>query len=149
LLRPSPNSCCTQSPRLPSEYFDLTGEVTITDCDQAATSELIIPDTIGGNPVTSIGNYAFDRCGSLTAIIPPSVTSIGNGAFHFCTSLSIIVIPHSVTSIGQSAFYRCSSLTSINIPDGVTSIGGLAFYFCTSLTSITIPALASFNAPPH
>ena len=31
------------------------GEVTIIDCDEAATGELVIPDTIEGNPVTSIG----------------------------------------------------------------------------------------------
>ena len=30
MLRPSPNSCCTQSPRLPSEYFDLTGNLIIS-----------------------------------------------------------------------------------------------------------------------
>ena len=44
------------------------GEVTITDCDTAATGELIIPDTIEGNPVTSIGTFAFDSCSSLTAV---------------------------------------------------------------------------------
>ena len=35
------------------------GEVSITDCNEAATGELVIPDTIGGNPVTSIGDAAF------------------------------------------------------------------------------------------
>ena len=36
-------------------YTTTNSEVTITDCDEAATGELIIPDTIEGNPVTSIG----------------------------------------------------------------------------------------------
>ena len=35
------------------------GEITITDCDAATSGELVIPDTIGGNPVTSIGIQAF------------------------------------------------------------------------------------------
>ncbi|MDB4588309.1 hypothetical protein N9124_02375 [bacterium] len=34
-------------------------EVTITDCETAATGELVIPATIGGKPVTSIGDQAF------------------------------------------------------------------------------------------
>ena len=90
--------------------------------------------------VTSIGNYAFEYCRSLTNItIPNSVTSIGNSAFYKCTSLTSITIPNSVTSIGGYAFESCSSLTSITIPNGVTSVGGYAFYCCTNLTNITIP----------
>ena len=90
--------------------------------------------------VTSIGNYAFEYCRSLTNItIPNSVTSIGNSAFYKCTSLTSITIPNSVTSIGGYAFESCSSLTSITIPNSVTSIGDSAFKNCTSLTSITIP----------
>ena len=93
------------------------------------------------NSVTSIGEYAFRDCTSLTSItIPDSVTSIGNSAFSFCDSLTSIAIPDSVTSIGGCAFAYCSSLTSITIPDSVTSIGSSAFEMCSSLTSITIPS---------
>ena len=91
------------------------------------------------NSVTSIGYEAFDYCESLTSItIPNSVTSIGDYAFRGCTSLTSITIPNSVTSIGRSAFDNCTSLTSITIPNSVTSIGGDAFYGCKSLTSVTI-----------
>ena len=90
--------------------------------------------------VTSIGNFAFHNCTSLTSItILDSVTSIELAAFNNCNNLTSITIPGSVTSIGTVAFYNCSGLTSITIPDSVTNIGAAAFDSCTSLTSITIP----------
>ena len=94
--------------------------------------ELVIP-----NSVTSIREYAFAGCSSLTSItIPNSVTSIGGSAFSGCTNLTSITIPNSVTSIGSSAFSGCSSLTSITIPNSVTSIGYSAFYNCKKLTDV-------------
>ncbi len=69
-------------------------------------------------------------------VIPDSVTSIGDYAFSGCSSLTSITIPDSVTSIGDYAFYGCSSLTSITIPDSVTSIGSSAFSGCSNLTSV-------------
>ena len=90
--------------------------------------------------VTSIGNFAFSSCKSLTSIsIPNSVTSIGYYAFEYCYGLTSIFIPNSVTSIGRYAFSECSSLTSIGIPNSMTNIGDYTFSGMTGLTSITIP----------
>ena len=94
-----------------------------------------IPDS-----VTSIGDWAFAQCTSLTSVtIGNSVTSIGEAAFWLCTSLTSVTIGNSVTSIGSSAFWCCTGLTSITIPDSVTSIGDYAFIYCTGLTRVTIP----------
>ena len=121
-------------------YTTTNGEVTITDCNEDASGELVIPDTIEGNPVTSIGVRAFEDCTSLTGVtIPDSITNIGGWAFQRCSSLTSVTIPERITSISNSAFRKCSSLTSMTIPDGVTSIGEYAFENCHSLTSITIP----------
>ena len=68
--------------------------------------------------------------------IPSSVTSIGDYAFEGCSSLTSINIPSSVTSIGGDAFSYCSSLTSINIPSSVESIGYFAFYNCSDLKTV-------------
>ena len=87
--------------------------------------------------VTSIGDWAFRDCSSLTSItIPKCVTSIGDSAFYKCSSLTSITIPGRVTSIGDLAFSCCNSLTSIMIPKGVKSIGLLAFSGCSSLTNV-------------
>ena len=94
-----------------------------------------IKNVIINNGVTSIGNFAFSDCTSLTNItIPNSVTSIGDYAFYGCENLINITIPNSVTSIGDFAFNECTSLTNIAIPDSVTSIGDHAFYKCDSLS---------------
>ena len=107
---------------------------------QGVAAEVYIPSYYQGLPVTSIGDWAFSDCSSLTNItIPDSVTEIGDYAFYDCSSLTSIAIPDSVTSIGYRAFLGCSSLESIVIPDSVTSIGENAFGYCSSLTSITIP----------
>ena len=66
-------------------------------------------------------------------IIPEGITSIWEYAFFRCSSLTSIKIPSSVTSIGDYAFYGCSNLTNIEIPDGVMSIGDGAFRGCDSL----------------
>ncbi len=108
-------------------------------CDEnMEIKELEIP-----NSMTSIGDYAFSYCTSLTSVtIPNSVTSI-YGTFSGCTSLTSITIPNSVTRIGEGAFNGCSSLTSVTIPNSVTRIGSYAFKGCSSLTSVTIPNSAT------
>ena len=92
-----------------------------------------------GSGVTSIGSDAFSNCKSLSSIeIPNSVTSIGIRTFNYCTSITSITIPNSVTSIGSSAFSNCSGLTSVSIGNSVTSISNKLFSGCTSLSSVTI-----------
>ena len=82
-----------------------------------------IPDS-----VTTIGDYAFYNCESLTSVtIPDSVTSIGEGAFEWCYSLTSVTIPDSVTTIGDGAFEGCNNLADVTIPDTVTRIGDWAF----------------------
>ena len=105
--------------------------------------DVVIPSSVKCNgvtySVTSIGDYAFRDCKSLTSIeIPNSVTSIGYDAFYRCSSLTDIEIPNSVTSIEDFAFSGCKSLTSIQIPNSVRSIGSTAFSSCSSLTSIVV-----------
>ena len=98
-------------------------------------TDLVIPDE-----VTTIKNYAFSGCTSLTSVtIPNSVTSIGYGAFYGCSALTSVTIPNSVTSIEEGAFSGCTSLGSVTIPNSVTSIGEQAFNECSALTSVTIP----------
>ncbi len=111
--------------------------------DNEYTGSVNIPESVTYNSrtysVTTIDNYAFRGCSSLTSItIPNSVTTIDYAAFYGCEGLTSVTIPNSVTSIGSDAFWDCSGLTSVTIGNSVTSIGSYAFYECSSLTSVTI-----------
>ena len=82
---------------------------------------------------------------SIQAVVVESgVTSIGEYAFYGCSSLTSITIPEGVTTIGDRAFSDCSSLTGITIPEGVTAIGEYAFYGCDSLTDVFITDLEAW-----
>ena len=79
---------------------------------------------------------AYANASGTTYTIPDSVTTIGDWAFYNCDSLTSVTIGNSVTTIGDHAFLYCHSLTSVTIGDSVTTIEGAAFYDCSSLKTV-------------
>ena len=126
-------------PPVPFTYTTNNGAITIVGYTGTG-GMVVIPATINGYPVTSIGNQAFYFCTNLTSVtIPNSVSSIGSEAFLACTNLAGLTIGNGVTNIADYAFENCYSLTNVVIPNSVTSIGDDVFINCTSLTSVSIP----------
>ena len=70
---------------------------------ESTMGTLIIPRTINGKSVTSIGSSAFSGCSGLTSVtIPSSVTSIGSSAFSGCSGLTSITLPFVGSRRGNS-----------------------------------------------
>jgi hypothetical protein len=92
--------------------------------------------------MTGVGDYAFERCYSLTDVSLPSASSIGAAAFFYCSSLTSVSLPSA--SIGNRAFINCTSLTNVSLPSA-TSIGMNAFSYCSALTSVSLPLVTSIG----
>jgi hypothetical protein len=117
--------------------YTLTGsDATVTGCTSTCPTTLVIPSTLGGYSVTTIGDSAFDGNSLTSVTIPNSVTSIGAYAF-LSNALTTVTIGSSVTSIGTSAF-EANALTTVTIGNSVTTIGTNAFWG-NALTTVTIP----------
>ena len=120
-------------------YKLLNGAYTVIGYEGSDT-EIVIPSSVGGAPVTAIADSAFKGNQKITSItVPDSVTSIGDSAFEGCISLTKLDLGEGVTDIPYRMAYGCNKLEAIEIPDSVTSIGYYSFLDCDSLTSVAIP----------
>ena len=131
-------------------YSLANGEAQITRY-LGVGGDVVIPNTLGGAPVTSIGQEAFAHCAGLKSVtIPEGVASIGKEAFAHNPRLTSISIPKSVTSIGESVFYYCTDLTSITVDGGNSNYASIdsVLYNKAGTTLIMCPeALTSINIP--
>jgi len=140
-------------------YTVADGQARITGYSNNGPQYVSIPDTLGGYPVTSIGDFAFSQKNLKVLELPSTLTSIGNWAFTG-NQLTVLDLPEGVTSIGQGAFadnqlhsiafpstwtsigssaFSGNKLASLVIPEGITSIGDYAFSQ-NQLQSIVIPS---------
>jgi len=141
------------------DTFDLlqnrAGGITIVRY-KGEEKDVVIPETIGGLPVTVIGNKAFYRRDLFSVAIPETVLAIEPLAFAEnnlqtvvmagCVSisyeafagnqLSSVVFSQKIASIGPRAFIN-NKLSSITLPGAVTNIGKDAFAG-NPLASITV-----------
>lgn len=93
------------------------GNATITKYTGTG-GDVTIPSTLGGYPVTTIGEFAFQNTYSLTSVvIPEGVTSIEANVFLSCTGIKSVTLPKGLKSVGSTAFANCEFLEEVHISD--------------------------------
>lgn len=121
------------------KYFDFDkekGEITNYTYKSNTPVNVIIPDSIDGIAVRSIGENAFSNKNLRSVIIPKAVTEIGYEAFRG-NNIQSLTIPDGVRIIAPGSF-SSNNLESIRLPEGVKKIGSGAFHY-NKLKSLTIP----------
>jgi hypothetical protein len=110
-------------------------------------SELVIPGTYNGKPVTHIKNgtaavyntyFTYHNYKLTSVTIPDSVVEIGDYAFTGAAYLQTIELGENIKRIGKSVFVG-AAITEIDLPDGLVEIGEYAFSSNKNLTEIKIP----------
>ena len=144
------------------QYTVSKGKATITKYIGSA-KKVIIPSTLGGYPVTSIGardveNEKAYKDGKYVrakkdwyysdVILTGSnyTSSSRTGAFEDNETITSITIPGCVKVIGFNAFRNCSKLTNVTISDGVEKIWTKAFAGCDSFHILVLPESIKFIA---
>ena len=133
--------CGSKQPSSGLKYVSNSSGYTVSSYGTCTDSDVVIPSTYNGKPVTIIGEAAFHSCSKLNSItIPNSVTKIADLAFGATPVRNVYFENNSrLTYIGYNAFEGCSKLTAITIPSNVTTIKSHAFHGCSTLKSITLP----------
>lgn len=105
----------------------------------STAGDLAIPSSLGGYPVTSIGEWAFYKCAKLSSVtIPNSVTNIERCAFEGCRGLTSVVIPESVATLDYAAFASCLSLTTVKLRGKFCPAWGAPFISCCELSAFEV-----------
>jgi putative transposon-encoded protein len=130
----------------------LTGTVTIpagvTVIPDSCFRDTAITEVVFEGEVTSIGYSAFYGTDITSIELPGSLTSLGDYAFAYCTSLTgTVTIPAGVTVIPDWCF-RNTAITEVVFEGEVTSIGSYAFRSTYALERLVFrgsaPTVGSF-----
>ncbi|MBQ2825152.1 MAG: leucine-rich repeat protein [Clostridia bacterium] len=122
-----------------SYYINEDNEAVFT-AYRGDEADLVIPETLGGYPVTAVSGGGIIEWGEnvKTITLPSTVTEIHGGAFH-CLNITHIKLNEGLKRIGIQAFSGCTQLESITLPESLESLGDGAFDSCKKLSSINIP----------
>lgn len=128
-----------ETPSNDFEYEKVDGGISITR--YSGQDKMVnVPDSIDGNSVVSIGDYAFANNEVLQAVkISDSVKVIEEQAFGNCTNLKILLCGSALETIEKYAFNHCSSLSTVELNDGLINMNRLCFG-STAFTEIVIPS---------
>ena len=130
-------------------YELVNGTAVVTS--RPREGDIVVPDTLGGCPVVSIGYFAFQGCrGLLSVTLPATLAEIGDNAFQGCDALAEFRMPDDALhcTVRDGVLFSKDMKTLLlhppgkagayAIPEGVETIAGFAFA-SDAVTSLTIP----------
>ncbi|MGN0355439.1 MAG: leucine-rich repeat domain-containing protein [Muricoprocola sp.] len=149
LVRESEESVFTIMPFVPTaeDYFEMdeaTGTITAYTGDDV---DVVIPRSINGVEVTSIGYNAFgcspematnqeDGLQLRSVVVPETVTSICDSAFEYCQQLETFICYGPLESSGRAVFYNCQSLKNVVFVNQIKMLDNYLFDSCSSLKTV-------------
>ena len=133
------------------EYFESNGEITITGYT-GSELDVVIPDEIGGYPVTAIAEKAFQLNKTVRSFtIGSKIRSIGSCAFARCASLTNIYVDRGnpyYQSIDSGdgktllSYPTAKAYSSYPVASGTETIGEYAF-FHSKVQTVFLPDTVS------
>lgn len=99
--------------------------------------KIVIPKTIDGLPVISIGVQAFREAAFSQIIIPDTVIAIWEYAFYDCKKMIYINLSEELVYLGQSCFSN-SGLKYIKFPNKIIEIPSFCCNNCQKLKGISL-----------
>ena len=95
----------------PFEFTTSDGVATITSYLPAEGGDLVIPETLGGNPVVGIAANVFGFKSLTSVSFPASLTSIGAGAFAY-NAITDLYFSGNAPTVGSLAFFQAGVATA-------------------------------------
>ena len=124
--------------------------------DNHTLDRTLIKKIVVEEGVTTLGEYIFWDCSSLTEVkLPNSLTTLGKECFKKCTALKSITLPDNITLIDESAFEECKALETVTFPKNLKEVHAQAFYCCNlkkvdlSQTQVETIGMAAFAQNAH
>ena len=125
--------------------FDLEalsdGTYSIVGYNTACGTDVGVPSSVDGKPVTIIGENAFKNKGLTSVVLYYGIKEIMNGAFQN-NSITDVKLSATVKNIGPWAFYN-NKIKSLDLPDGIERIETYGFA-SNQITSISFPKTLTY-----
>ncbi|WP_024752182.1 leucine-rich repeat domain-containing protein [Treponema phagedenis] len=117
--------------------FKTDGAGTIIDYKDSVPANLEIPERIGTEVITAVGENVFKNTEITAVQFPKTLQKIGEAAFFGCTKLGTLDFSNlpALALIESDAFFGCKTLTGINLSvcTALKTIQDGAFKYCENL----------------
>lgn len=107
-------------------YMKYADHIAISGLKSEPT-DLVIPETIDGLPVTKIAMYSFEYLSIKSVTFPDSIKEIDSYSFSDCPNLTEVTLPKNIERIGFHVFENCTALKTVNFPEHLVKTADFTF----------------------